>query len=94
MKLKKLDNISDEILDKIKNKYQNNSNYRVIDKLSTFKKERYFLFSNHKSRAELEWTFIWIGPNLWQFSYLNTHCVSKGLWKSPLEILNEKIKNL
>lgn len=94
MKIESLDNISNEVLDEIVRKYGDNPNYRVLDdrkKISFGKPREYFLFSNYKGRGEMEWTFIWIGNNLWQFSYVNTLCKSEAKWKDPLIILNEEL---
>lgn len=90
-----LDNISETMLDFIKKKFDNNPNFRIIDDRKTIsfgKPKEYFLFANNSAnglRANLEFTFIWIGGNLWQFSYCNTECLTKPSWKNPLDLLNE-----
>lgn len=93
--LNELDNISNTALDFIKKKFSNKG-YRILDERETLsfgKPKEYFLFSNHIDRAEVEWAFIWIGGNLWQFRYLNTKCMSKPSWVNPLELLNDLLKN-
>tara|TARA_R110000824_G_scaffold106610_4_gene251987 strand:- start:6248 stop:6541 length:294 start_codon:yes stop_codon:yes gene_type:complete len=95
LQIHSLDNISDTVLDYIKRKFTDKG-YTISDereKLSFGKAREYFLFSNRNKRDETEWTFIWIGNNLWQFSYLNTNCKSKASWVNPLELLNELLKN-
>jgi len=74
IKIKNLDNITNETLDLIVEKFQNNICYRINDdrKTISFEKEReYFLFSNSGFGMDKhqEFTFIWIGKNLWQFRY-------------------------
>lgn len=96
MVLESLDNISDDVLDLIKLKFSDKGSYRVLDdrKILSFGKPReYFLFSNFRGRGNLEWCFIWIGKNLWQFTYLNTECMSKGGWVNPLDLLNELLNS-
>jgi len=98
IKIKNLDNITNETLDLIVEKFQNNICYRINDdrKTISFEKEReYFLFSNSGFGMDKhqEFTFIWIGKNLWQFRYTNVECTSKGYWKNPLELLNELLNS-
>lgn len=94
IELKSLENISNEVLDKIVELYGDNPQYRVLDerKKTVFNKPReYFLFANHSDREYVEWTFIWIGNNLWQFTYSNALCKTKPQWRNPLELLNEQL---
>lgn len=89
-----LENISDQVLDFIKKKFDGKKGYRINDdraKMSFGKRKEYFLFANNSAdglRANLEWTFIWIEGGLWQFSYCNTECTSKPSWINPLDLLN------
>lgn len=97
-KLENLDNITDETLDLIVEKFKNNKQFRIVDdrKKIVFDKPReYFLFANSgfNMNRSLEWTFIWIGKNLWQFRYCNTECNYKSSWKNPLDLLNELLKS-
>lgn len=91
-----VDNISQEVLDTLVEKYGNDPKYRISDErkqISFGKPREYFLISNHAKRSDLEWTFIWIGDNLWQYSYLNTQCNSIGKWESPIDILNKLLND-
>jgi len=92
MKVTTLENISEEVLDYIKDNLS--VKYRVSDKRASIifgKRREYFLFSNDSmSRNEnVEWCFIWIDNGLWQFSYCNTLCSTEPNWKNPLDLLNE-----
>jgi len=90
-----LDNISDKDLDKIKEKYKDHKGYVIRDErkeLSFGKPKEYFLFGSadrsiHEN--DIEFTFIWIKNNLWQYRYLNIHCSEKAAWINPLALLNE-----
>jgi hypothetical protein len=90
-----LENISETMLDFIKKKFDDNPNFHIIDdrkRMAFGKPKEYFLFTNNTAnglRANLEFTFIWINNNLWQFTYCNTECVNKPSWKNPLDLLNE-----
>jgi hypothetical protein len=91
MEIQSLDNISEKVLDALAEKYKDDPTIKVMDerKILSFGKPReYFLIRNHNRRADLEWTFIWIGDNLWQFSYMNTQCGQKASWVDPLTLLN------
>lgn len=93
-----LDNISNTMLDFIKDKFKDREGYRIIDdrdSTSFGKRREYFLLSNNSlnNRARIEWSFIWIGNNLWQFNYCNTNCNSQANWKNPLDLLNELLKS-
>lgn len=94
MKVKSLDNISDEVLDILAEKYKDDDQFRVTDdrtRQSNGKAREYFLIARRSLifGDPLEYTFIWISKNLWQFTYLNTGCNREGIWRDPLEILNE-----
>lgn len=92
MQVTSVDNIDNKVLDKLKELYQGVDQYRVVDnreRLSFGKRREYFLISNHQDRGDVEWTFIWIGKNLWQFTYCNVQCMSEAKWKNPLDLLNE-----
>ena len=96
--IKSLENISSETLDKIVEKYKDNKGFRINDdreRISRGKKSGYFLFANNSMgmNKTVEWTFIWIGCNLWQFRYCNTSCTSTASWKNPLDLLNELLKS-
>lgn len=96
MVVESVDNISQKVLDTLVEKYGSNPEYRVVDertKMSFGKSREYFLISNYVKRRDYEWTFIWIGDNLWQYSYLNTRCTSFGKWESPIDILNKLLNN-
>lgn len=91
-----VDNIDQKVLDALVEKYGNDPDYRVTDERKTLsfgKPREYFLISTHANRSNLEWTFIWIGDNLWQFSYLNTECKHIGKWESPIDILNKLLND-
>lgn len=92
MEVTSVDNISQEVLDTLVERYKDDPKYRLIDDRKTIslgKPREYFLISNDGlGRRDLEWTFIWIGKNLWQFRYLNTQCSHKSKWENPLDILN------
>ena len=92
--LKSVDNIDNEILDKLVKLYGKNKSIVIYDdrKTDSFGKPReYFLIRNKTFMDEnqMEWSFIWIGNNLWQFSYCNIHCKTEGHWKNPVDLLNE-----
>lgn len=98
-KLESLDNITDEVLDLIVEKLGDKSGIRVLDDRETItfeKKREYFLVSNNgismRRHESVEWTFIWIGKNLWQFTYCNTLCMREDNWKNPLDLLNELLE--
>lgn len=88
-----IDNISEEVLDQLAEKYTDHDEFTVLDerkKLSFGEPREYFLIrKNLKTISGVEYCFIWIGCNLWQFSYVNTACKSEGTWKNPIELLNE-----
>ena len=94
MEVKSLDNIPSKVLDMLVEKYRDDDQFRINDdrtKQSHGEAREYFLISKKSIFFEdpLEYTFIWIGKNLWQFTYLNTGCKREGIWRDPLEVLNE-----
>jgi len=96
MQVDSLDNISNEVLDTLRDKYKDDPNIRINDdreSLSFGKTRDYFLISKDDSNItdieSFEWTFIWIGNNLWQYRFLNVHCKSGSGWVDPLKLLNE-----
>lgn len=101
MKLNSLDNISDKVLDKLALDYSNEDGFRITDQRKTFshgKPRGYFLISretyNFSSSDRLvDFTFIWINNNLWQYNYLNVNCNKIGKWEDPLELLNKLISD-
>lgn len=99
MRVESLDNISDEVLDYLRDTYQHKKGFRVNDdrKGKLGREDRnYFLINNDgrslKDTDGVEYTFIWIDNNLWQYRFVNVYVSSKGLWKSPLQVLNELLK--
>ena len=103
-KLTSLDNIPEEYLDRIKELYlDDNQKYNISDErkeICAFKRKsrEYFLFSNcgpgisfFKNDTRIEFTFIWIENNLWQFRYLNPH-TSESNWENPVDLLNKLLK--
>ena len=103
-KLSNLDNIPEEYLERIKELYLDNTKeYRISDErkeICAFKKKprKYFLFSNcgpnisfFNNNANIQFTFIWIENNLWQFSYVNPN-TSQSNWENPLDLLNKLLK--
>lgn len=96
MKVTSLDNIDQKVLDTLVEKYKDDPKYKVLDdrkKLSFNKPREYFLICKYRKGVwDREWTFIWIGDNLWQFSYLNTECMSRSKWVSPVELLNKLLE--
>jgi hypothetical protein len=95
MQVDSLDNISNKVLDTLRDKYKDDPNIRINDdrkSLSFGKSREYFLISKDtadiRDVESLEWTFIWIGSNLWQYRFLNVHCNTKQGWVDPLELLN------
>ena len=97
MKLDAIEPITDDVLDKIKEHYKNKDGYHLNDHIS-HGDERYFLIRrSHYSkgvRHPAEISIIWIGPNIWQYNYMNTECTTRSEWKGPLEFVNELIKDL
>lgn len=103
MKLDAIEPITNDVLDKIKEHYEGKKWFRINDHIS-HGDERYFLLQKISEYTEegrgipgnknIEYTFVWIGKGLWQFRYLNTHCVESNNWKEPLEILNNLIKDI
>ncbi|WZE63548.1 hypothetical protein PANI_CDS0028 [Maribacter phage Panino] len=98
MEIKSLDKIDENVLDKIVELYKDNPQYRVSDErksISFGKPREYFLFEKRDksiSDKEVEWTFIWIHGDLWQFRYLNTHVGNMQGWVDPLILLNDLLK--
>lgn len=93
--LTELDNIPEKVFDLIVKEFGNNPNYKVVDGRKTLFHNgyrEYFLFSNRVGRGDLEWTFIWIHNNLWQFSYINSRVQTRRLWENPLDLLNKLLK--
>ncbi len=96
--MKTLDNISNEILDKLVKKYKDKKGFRVLDerkKIQFGKPKNYFLFSNTRINSfnsdGFEFTFIWIDGGLWQYKYLNTECGNLNHWRDPIEVLKEHL---
>lgn len=94
-----VDNIDSKVLDKLKELYSNKDGYRIVDdreKEAFGRKREYFLIARVVSVKEpedrFEFTFIWIGKNLWQYRYLNTRCTEKSNWITPSELLNNLLK--
>lgn len=91
-----LDNISNDVLDKLAATYIGDPNYKVLDerKVTSFGEPReYFLISRvEKDTQTGVYTFIWIHNNLWRYRYLNTECGTVGGWVDPLLILNNLLK--
>ena len=96
MKLNTVEPITDDILDKIKEHYDGKDGYYINDHDSNG--DRYFLIRKDHwlvgKRDPVEISIIWIGPNIWQYRYLNTECVEHAKWLGPLEFVNELIKDL
>ena len=94
-----VDNISQENLDKLVTKYSGKEGYTVRDEreeISFNEKREYFLFrfkNTDYENPKPEYCFIWIGKNLWQFSYINTSCNSLALWVNPTELLNSLLSD-
>jgi hypothetical protein len=97
MKLDAVEPITNDVLDKIKEHYKTKEGYYINDHLS-HGEERYFLIrKNHYSENNnygTEISIIWIGPNIWQYNYMNPECTNRSEWKSPLEFVNELIKDI
>jgi hypothetical protein len=98
MKVTSLDNINQKVLDALVEKYKDDPIYRISDErksLSFGKPREYFLIANdgRGRNSNPEWTFIWIGDNLWQFRYINTQCNSKSKWENPIDILNKLLND-
>lgn len=98
LKADSLDNINSKVLDYLVKTYKDDKNYRIMDERKTIsfsEKREYFLFSKLgqgiNEPLSVEFTFIWIGPNLWKFSYLNIHCTNRANWVDPLILLNDLI---
>ena len=93
IKIESIDNISNEVLDLLKEKLEGKSAYRVNDDRQQIvygKKREYFLIANDRVLNDgIEWTLIWIGRNLWQYRYCNRYCTYKAQWKNPVDIVNE-----
>jgi len=94
-----IDNISEEVLDLLKLKYSDENLFSIIDnrkKISLGKKQEYFLLQKKPDYTldsdDIEYTFIWIGNNIWQYTFLNINCTTQGLWRDPLKILNNLLK--
>ncbi len=93
MILTSLDNIPDNVLDKLVELYDSDPKYRIVDerlKISFDKPAEYFLLEN---KGSIEITFIWIHNNLLQYRYLNESCSSTANWKDPLQLLNELLNS-
>jgi len=91
-----LDNIDEEVLDKLAELYKDEDGFYVTDERKTlsFGKPRGYFLLRRKFRydsglSDKEYCFIWIGRNLWQFSYINVHYKDGGLWEDPLILLNK-----
>ena len=96
MEVQSLENIPNKVLDRIVELYSNDDNFRVIDErelLRCGEKKEYFLFAKDKNFGDLQWCFIWISNNIWQFSFGNPSCSHSPEWQNPLDILNEHLKN-
>lgn len=91
-----VDNISKETLDKLVELYKDKKGFRINDDRETLiggKPREYFLIGyENREVSGVEFTFIWIGSNLWQFRYCNIHCGTEANWKNPQELLNELLK--
>jgi len=92
-----IDNIDQKVLDILVEKYKDDPNYFISDERKTLsfdKPREYFLIRKQPLAAMqdgVEFTFIWIGDNLWQYRYLNTKCRSQSKWINPTELLNSLI---
>lgn len=93
MELKSLDNIPNESLDRLKELYKDDKNFRIIDergKIDSFgNRKEYFFFAT--SVVGVEWKFIWVGNNLWQFTYYSPPCRYKKEWEDPLGFINKHL---
>lgn len=99
LQVTEVDNISKEVLDFLAEKYTNNPAFRIQDDRESRainRKEGYFLIStasaNIRKLDSIEFTFIWIGNHLWQYTYLNVHCMQQSNWEDPVSILNKLLE--
>lgn len=93
-KLKTLNNIPEEVLDTLRDKYSDAPYFRVNDdrdRVAFNRRRGYFLISKDHSKGEstIEFTFIWIDNNIWQIRFLNTGCSENGVEFDPLATINE-----
>lgn len=92
-----VDNINNSTLDKLHVTYKKRKGFKVVDHrltISSGKPREYFLLRYFGDKnTEIEFTFIWVGPNLWQYKYLNKRCITGANWIDPEILLNQLLNN-
>lgn len=86
-----VDNISNEILDRLKELYEGNDAFKVIDDRDN--REYFMIRFEDKSNTSVLFTFIWIGNNLWQYKFINVHATTNGNWINPEKLLYKLVHN-